>query len=196
MSGNWYKFTVPVPLRIEIFLIDNIRNIKDDLGNVVSSVVSEVLDLPPDIIDEDLTGDQVFKIFELVFPNIDSSVSQKVQSVQSEFENKGTSLNDSFLKMIAFLARYGNIQPSEALGLPRAIIEKIFRELIELLEVDKKMEMELSAVHALSMMFGGKGVSQSSSSSSAFMGDGSIDLMSIDPSDLSKLGKLDNVEVR
>ena len=187
---------VPVPLRIEIFLIDNIRNIKDDLGDVVSKVVSEVLGVPPEKIEDDLTGEQVFEIFEQIFPNIDSDVSQKVKSVQSEFESKGVSLNDSFLKMIAFLARYGNIQPSEALGLPRAIVEKIFRELIELLEVDKKMEMELSAVHALSMMFGGKEASRSSSSSSAFMGDGSIDLMSVDPSDLSKLGKLDNVEVR
>jgi len=195
INGDWYKYTSPVSLQIELSLITSLKK-ASEWGDLVTQIVSEVLNLPPNIIEDDLLSEQVLDIFKNVFPSVDSHASQKVESVQLEFEGKGTSIEDSLTKMLAFLSRYGNVQPSEVLRLPRATVESLLREITELLEVDKKFEFETSVVHALSLIFGDGGSTSSSSGSSVRKDRSTVDLSNLDDVDLSVLGSIDGVEVR
>lgn len=195
-SGSWYSYTTPSSFQTELTTISILSSSKD-LGEATTQIVSEILHLPPQIIDDDLYSDQVWDIFQSVFPNLDKEeVSQKAKTVQSDLESKSIDGQDAITKMLAFLSRHGNLQPSEVLRLPRAIVDSILRELIELLEVDKKFELELSVVSALSKLFGGDKAESTSSGSSSVKEKGTIDLANIDPSDFSQFASFEGVEVR
>lgn len=195
-SGNWYSYTIPSSFQTELIIISILSSSKD-LGEVTTQIVSEILHLPPQIIDDDLYSDQVWGIFQSVFPNLDKEeVAQKAKTVQSDIESKSGDGQDAIAKMLAFLSRHGNLQPSEILRLPRATVDSILRELVELLEVDKKFELELSVVSALSKLFGGDTTESTSSGSSTIRGKDAIDLANLDPSDLSQFASFEGVEVR
>jgi hypothetical protein len=198
MGGDWFKFKIPVSLKTEISLLSVLNRNLDPL-DAATRVVSEILDMPPPLVEEKFTAHQIFTIYSNVFSKEETEeVSQNLKTVQLGLETKGIRLDESIPGMLAFLSYYGGIPPSEALGLPRVIVVEILREVLELLETDKKMQFDLSAVNALSMAFGGSSGSSSSSSSIKGTKDNqTVDLTNIDNLDAKSLGAFkDFIEVK
>ena len=192
LNEKWYKFETPVSLKLELVIISILKDC-DSIQDVLSLIVSEVLSIPIEEIEEELTYHQITNIANLVIPQTfnNSTSTESDQLSTDELENASPS--QSISKMMAFLSYHGKMQPSEVLSLPRTIVMEMMKEISELLGMDKKMEYELSVVSALSKIFGGDKSSNNSSESKP-ADSNTIDLSTIDTDDLvNKLGVMEGI---
>ena len=198
LSNKWYKFEVPISLKLELIII-SILSKSTSLQDVLSLIVSEVLSVPVEEIDEELNYQQLIRIVNLVVPKIPTSSNSDLDQLNNntdELKELNMGSLSSISKMIAFLSYYGKIQPSEVLGLPRVMVVDIMKEISNMVSSDKKMEYELSVVSALSKIFGGgdKNNTSTESTKSITPNDGTIDLSTIDTNDLvNKLGVMESL---
>ena len=195
LSNEWYKFEVPVSLKLELTIISILKDYNSS-QDALSLIVSEVLSLPIETVEDELTYHQLTSIVNLVIPQVSDSTSDTSDQLSTDGSDKNLSTQESISKMIAFLSYHGKVQPSEVLRLPRVIVMEMMKEISELLSVDKKMEYELSVVSALSKIFGGDKSSGSGnqSATSKPVDGNTIDLSTIDTDSLiNKLGTMEGI---
>jgi len=192
LNNKWYKFELPISLKLELIIISILKDC-NSIQDVLSLIISEVLSIPIEEIEEELTYSQLTNIVSLVIPQaINNSTSDDSDQLSLDELDEVQSPSSSVSRMMAFLSYHGKIQPSEVLRLPRIIVMEMMKEITELLSVDKKMEYELSVVSALSKIFGGK--SSSSDNSTKPIDNNTIDLSNIDSDDLvNKLGAMEGI---
>jgi len=193
LNNKWYKFEFPISLKLELIIISILKD-STSIQDVLSLIVSEVLSIPVEEVEEELTYHQLTNITNLVIPQVDSNSTSNDSDQLSIDESSEKPDSYSASKLIAFLSYHGKIQPSEVLRLPRIVVMEMMKEISELLSVDKKMEFELSVVSALSKIFGDGKNESSSSSTSKPVDSNTIDLSDIDSDDLvSKLGAMEGI---
>ena len=194
LNKKWYKFEVPVSLKLELIIISILKDCSS-AQDVLSLIVSEILSIPIEEVEEELTYHQLTNIANLVIPQVTpNATSDDSDQLFTDELGEELSPSQSVSKMMAFLSYHGKMQPSEVLKLPRTIVMEMMKEISELLSVDKKMEYELSVVSALSKIFGDKSSNTSSVSESKPADKNTIDLSTIDTGNLiNKLGVMEGI---
>lgn len=152
-SGRWFSFKIPPPLFKELEIIEIVETFPDSPDLILTYVVSALLEIPPEEVDNEFTSDQIHKIFRLV--------SQQFISDSDDFEptngNRQVSPREGALRLLAYLAKNG-VEPSIAHTLSRDDLMIIADEINKLREQEVRFHAETSALNALSLAFGGQSI--------------------------------------
>lgn len=195
ISGKWYSFEVPISLKLESTIVSILKD-SDKSDTILPQIISELLHIPIEEIEQELTHFQLSSMLEIVLLQINESLNDSSDQLTNTDNNEvELDQKDTISSMIAFLSYYGKIQPSEVLKLPRTIVVKIIQEISELLKTDKTTEYDLSIINALNMMFGDKKKSNTNTNTNInnTNDNDTIDLSKIDLDSFNELNKVESL---
>jgi len=165
IHGESLFYFKPIPIGQEFSLLTELAGMRLDyesLPFLFTKTASIVLDLPPDEVEERFTSETLTQIFRSVREDLASEVRiptrpQKKGRVQAkksgEVESK--SYQEYIMDLISFLLYYSNLTLQEIMACPKQFLIDLYFNLLELIELDRDFEFQISAVSALSALSGG-----------------------------------------
>lgn len=184
LEGTWFSFQIPLSLAKELAILEILESTSEPL-DVLTLVVSEVLEIPPAYVDQNFTSEHISFIADKV---IHTLYAESTSPTVVDRPSEASSIKREVLKVVAFLAKQG-VSVSDALSLPREDAMMLLEELSKLHEQEMNFQVHISALNALSMAVGGEPIVSSNSPSGSNVDSTSIDLTNLDEAQLHRLSE-------